>query len=258
MSEYKQTNEWDYNPNTDGVIAIPVRVSNEPTPPVTDDEDELVREYEAKYYGTPKQRQHFDGLPPRKSKEGYKQHFESMKRVKLPPQHRYSTRPAPAYVEDSERLWAMLAHASALISIIALFSSGPGVVFALLIPLGIYLIFRRRSEYVAYHALQAFTAQTLATIGAFTVLIAGSIVLTFLIVVSALFSIILIGIPFLIIFVLLFMALLAVTLSAPFVMLIYSMIAAHAAWSGRNYRYPYVADWVDDQLNNGMLRPQMV
>lgn len=252
-------NSWDYAPKADGAIEIPVRIGAAPADSVVEDRDEaLIREYEERYYGKRSQQQQIYGEMPfdgEKRKRDWS--WASARNFKLPPGHRYQTRPQ-SYVQDNERTWAALAHASALITLITLFSTGPGVVLTLLIPLGIYLFYRRRSEYVAYHALQAFTMQTVATIGAFAILLVGGLILGILIGVSALFSIVLVGIPFLIIFSLMFLVLLGVTLMAPFVMLIYGMIAANAAWNGRNYRYPYVADWVDDQLTNGRLNSDMI
>ncbi len=251
------TNDWDYNPNDEGAIQIPVRVNSEepaPAAPQTESDDEIVREYEERYYG-PTTYQYSDDTsrPPRKSKQSWNQYWDTVKRVKLPPRHRYDTRPAPEGLEENERTWAALAHGSALLTFIAVFSTGPGAFFTLLIPLGIYLMFRRKSEYVAFHALQAFTLQTVCTVGAFALLVSGSIILVILILISALFSLILVGIPFLLLFIVMLLLLVGVTLLAPVLMLIYGMIAAHAAWNGRNYRYPYVADWVDDQLSNGMV-----
>jgi hypothetical protein len=31
-------------------------------------------------------------------------------------------------------------------------------------------------------------------------------------------------------------------------MLVYGMIAAAQSWGGHNYSYPWIGDWVDDQL----------
>ncbi len=247
--------EWNYNPNPDGAIPIPVRINVEADESDDQDDDALVREYEARYYGPymHAEAEPAVGLPPRKSKRKWDSYWDSVKGTKLPPRHRYRTRPAPAHLEDSERLWAAAAHASAILTLIGLLATGPGVVFLLLIPLGIYLMFRRRSEYVAYHALQAFTIQTVGTIGALALLVGGSLVMVALIIVAAIFSIVLIGIPFLILFILIWALLAVVSFLMPVVMVIYSMIAAFAAWNGRNFRYPYVADWVDDQLTNGFL-----
>ncbi|NJL93281.1 MAG: DUF4870 domain-containing protein [Anaerolineae bacterium] len=88
-------------------------------------------------------------------------------KLKLPPQHR--TRPVvplPANLSDNERLWAALAHGSTVITIaVGVATGGIATLFALLIPLGIYLAFRQRSEFVARHALQAFVAQVIGTVG---------------------------------------------------------------------------------------------
>ncbi|NDJ86354.1 MAG: DUF4870 domain-containing protein, partial [Chloroflexi bacterium] len=260
--------DWNYQPASDGAIQIPVRVkAKESTSPEDSfeqlrDEDEVVREYEERYYG-PRQREgdpygqgaYPEGeLPPRKSKQSWQSYWDTARDFRVPSSHRYASRANPHYVEDGERLWAMLAHASALLTVIALFSSGVGVLFTLLIPLGIYLVYRRRSEFVAHHALQAFTMQTVCTIGVFVIAVIGTLALVAGILVAAIFSIILIGIPFLVVFALLIPVVWILAALTPFVMLIYSMIAANAAWGGRNYRYPYVADWVDDQLLGGRPR----
>ena len=39
----------------------------------------------------------------------------------------------------------------------------------------------------------------------------------------------------------------------PFVMLLFGTIAAIQTYNGRDYRYPYVARWVDRQLAGGLL-----
>jgi hypothetical protein len=257
---------WDYNPKSDGTVHIPVRMGQNRyhDDSVRDDvaDEEVVREYEQRYQGRLAadedvyQQRPYDEYGPRKSKFGWNSYWDSAKKVKLPPRHRYNARSGsmPQAVDDSERLWAALAHASGLLTLLAVLGTGPGVVVALLIPLGIYFIFRRRSEYVAFHALQAFTMQTVTTIGVAITVIVGMLVLVPLIILSGLFSFVLVGIPFLIMFVLMAALLAIVGFTAVFVILpIYSMIAAHAAWNGRAYRYPYVADWVDDQLTNGML-----
>ncbi len=255
---------WDYNPKSDGTIHIPVRVGqNRYDDGSTRDDaadEEVVREYEQRYHGRlaandDVYQQNYEEMPSRKQKFNWDSYWESAKSVKLPPRHRYGTRPMPAAVDDNERLWGALAHASGLLSFLAaLGTGGPGVVVALLIPLGIYFAFRRRSEYVAYHALQAFTMQTVTTIGVGITMIVGLLVLVPLIIVSGIFSFLLVGIPFLIIFALLAALLMVVSFTTFFVILpVYSLIAANAAWNGRAYRYPYVADWVDDQLTNGML-----
>ncbi len=256
--------DWNYQPNDDGAIPIPVRIGSrlEDAPPTNEppmqgvaDDDAIVREYERKYY---RQSLYNDAPPPQprvgdSQKQKRQWDFREMN-VKMPPKHRYQTRASMGEVQDTERTWAAIAHGSALLTILVAIAAFPGVVLSVLIPLGIYLAFRNKSEFVAFHALQAFTIQVVGTIGALVLLLAGTLVLGTLIAISALLSLVLIGIPFLLLFALLLVGLVIFSVFVlPLGMVVYSMIAADAAYKGRIYRYPYIADWLDDQLKNGML-----
>ena len=124
------------------------------------------------------------------------------------------------------------------------------IILPLLLPMGIYFYFRKKSEYVAFHALQAFTLQVVGTIGFLTLLITGTLLLTALITISA---ITIIGIPLAIVLALVLVVFVPATFVLPLGMIVYGIIAAFATRQGRDYRYPWVADWVDDQLSNGFL-----
>jgi uncharacterized Tic20 family protein len=226
-------------------------------PPVqnlADTDDSIVREYEKKYY---RQSLYSDAPAPQPrigdpNKQKHQWDFRDIN-VKVPAKHRYQTRAASGELQDTERTWAAIAHASAILTFLVLITVTPGVVLTALIPLGIYLAFRNKSEFVAFHALQAFTVQVVGTVGAMLLLLTGGIVLGTLIAISLVLSLVLIGIPFLILFSLMLVGLVLFSFALPIAMVVYSMIAADAAYKGRNYRYPYVADWLDDQLKNGML-----
>jgi uncharacterized protein len=72
----------------------------------------------------------------------------------------------PAHLSPSEeRNWAMLAHLSVLINLVT------GLLGALA-ALIIYLVYRERSKYVAYHAMQSFIAQLICW-GGVGLIIAG-------------------------------------------------------------------------------------
>jgi uncharacterized membrane protein len=43
------------------------------------------------------------------------------------------------------------------------------------VPLVIYFLFRNKSDYITFHALQAFVIQLLGTVGALAVLVIGGI-----------------------------------------------------------------------------------
>ena len=168
---------------------------------------------------------------------------------KLPPQHRRPKRPDPAHVEDDERTWAALAHGSALLTMaVAIGTAGFGSLLTIFVPLAIYMIYREKSEYVAHHALQAFAAQVVGIIGFAVLLITVAVVWLVLLVITGLLSLILIGIPFFILVFLLGILALAATFGLPLGMVVYGMIAAAESWSGHTYSYPWIGDWVDDQL----------
>lgn len=259
--------DWNYEPKSDGAIEIPVRVkqnsaaTTQPDPQRSfDADDNIVREYEERYFGAGQQPQanasYVSAPPPhRKRKNDDSSMWERVRNFDLPPSHRYASRQAPRPTGNNDNLWAAAAHGSAIVTLIAAISSGPGLIFGLMIPLGIYLLFRNRSDYVAFHALQAFTFQTVCTIGSVVVIMA----LAALTVASAIASIFLIGIPFLIIFAMLLVIMSIVSVFTVFVLMpVYSMIAAFNAFNHGGFRYPWVADWVDDQLINSKPRPTVV
>lgn len=255
---------WDYAPKSDGVIDIPVRVKPTDTEPVPqsaprfDTDEAIVREYEERYFGNtqqPPNANYTTSAPSyKKRKNGRSRMWERMQSVDIPPSQRYKDRKAPQMTGQNDHLWAAVAHGSAIATLLAI-GSGPGLIFGLLIPLGMYLLFRNRSDYVAFHALQAFTFQTMCTVGVLVVS-ATLGVATFA---SFLASFLLVGIPFLFFFGLLFaMSLVFGVFTVFVVMPVYSMIGAFNAFNGGSFRYPWVADWVDDQLMNGKPRPTVV
>ena len=91
---------------------------------------DVVREYEERYHGSRSRLQAADddgvyGTPmPSKAK-------------------RYM----PAEVDQNERKWAALAHASTLLTaLVGLSTGGAGVLLTMFVPFAIYLAFRKRSE----------------------------------------------------------------------------------------------------------------
>src|SRR5574341_1909333 len=62
---------------------------------------------------------------------------------------------------SDERLWATLAHLSTLLTlIVSLGSGGLGGLFLVFVPFIIYVIYKDKSEFVAYHAAQAFAIRS--------------------------------------------------------------------------------------------------
>ncbi len=200
---------------------------------------DVVEEYEARYHGWNRSR--LESAPAAGS---------GTEEVHVPPKvKRWHD---PASVSDNERKWAALAHASTLLTaLVALGSGGLGVLLTMFIPLFIYFSFRKRSEYVAFHALQAFTIQLVGTIGWISLLVVGILVWVVLLFVSLVLCVVVVGFILLPVVFIAGVALIVASFALPLGMIIYSFIATTETWSGHNYRFPYIARWVESQMHGG-------
>jgi hypothetical protein len=128
--------------------------------------------------------------------------------------------------QTDERTWAMLAHLSMLLNLV---TGILGPVGALII----YLVYKDRSRYVAYQAMQSFLFQIIVLFGG------GTLVAVSWAVSSAL-AVVIIGflcMPIAIIFTL-------AVVAAP----IYSIIGAVQCNSGQDFKYWLIGDWVRGTL----------
>jgi uncharacterized Tic20 family protein len=214
------------------------RLSSLPPRPAASDEmgydlsdaasgDNVVREYEQRYSAA----------------------REPKAKIKAMPRS-YST----AHVSEEERMWAAAAHASAWLTLLGgIVTIGAIIPLSIFVPLAIYFVFRKKSDFVAFHALQAFVLQLLGTVGALVLLLVGGTIWTVGMVVSALLVMVLIGVVLVPLWGVIGIALLLVVLALPFAMLFYSAVAGYRTYRGEDYRYPFIAQWVDRQLAGGLL-----
>ncbi len=133
--------------------------------------------------------------------------------------------PEPLSTSD-EHTWAMLAHLSVLANLVTGFL---GPVAALVI----YLVFKDRSRYVAYHSMQSFVFQLVWWLGGGAL---TGIAWTF----TGIASIALIG--------LLCIPLACLISLIPLGALIYGAIGAVQCSQGQDFRYWLVGDWVRSTL----------
>lgn len=202
--------------------------------------EEIVREYESKYYGT----RETASRRKRAEELARSKYRTTMRRIEW----RISNQPVEGLTAD-ERLWATIAHLSFLLTgITAIVTDGWAVLAMMFVPLAIYFNFREKSDFIAFHALQAFAAQVIGTIGWAVMLAVGSVVFSIAIAVSAVASVILIGIPFVIVFSLLFVVFVLMMLLLPVAILILSLVGAGNTYGGRDFRYPVIAQWIDQQV----------
>ena len=145
-----------------------------------------------------------------------------------------STPPAPAQPAplspSEERNWAMIAHMSVLINLVT------GLLGALT-ALIIYLVYRDRSRYVAYHAWQSFIVQLICWGGV-------GLILTVIWAVTGMLSLAIIGllcIPFACV-------LTPIVLCLPFINVIAGVWGGIQTSQGHDFKYWLVGDWVRGML----------
>jgi uncharacterized protein len=144
-----------------------------------------------------------------------------------------SSTPVPALEPlspNNERTWAMLSHLSVLLNLVTGFL-GPIAAFL------IYLVYKDRSRYVAYHALQSAIFQAIWWYG-------SGILIGIIWAITGILSAVLVGIlciPFSLILTFLF-------LLGPLFALIYGVYAAIEVNQGHDFRYWLVGDWVRSTL----------
>lgn len=150
---------------------------------------------------------------------------------------------------SEERTWAAIAHASGILTlIVSLGSMGLGAVPFVFVPLVIYLVYREKSRYVAFHAAQAFAFQVVGTVGLFLLALVGILAATLITVIGAILTVILIGLLVLVVAAVLWALLPAIYVILPIGLGVLSVIAAVETGSGRDYQYPYLGARVEKWL----------
>ena len=160
-----------------------------------------------------------------------------------------AVKPEPRTVPTRDDLtMSALAHASILITfLVGVGSGGLGAVLGVLIPLAIWYNYRDKSTYTANQALHATAYQVASVLIVLAFAVAGSILMVVGWTVSAALAAILIGLclmPFALLVTLLWGA---GVLLLPVVQLVYGLYAAYETYNGRDFRYRWVSDWVDQQ-----------
>ena len=138
--------------------------------------------------------------------------------------------PLPPLSPSDEKTWAMLSHVSVLLNLV----TGYGGVIAAFV---IYLVYKDRSRYVGYHALQSAIFQLIWWFG-------GGLLIGIMWAIVGALSAIVIGIvliPFAILFT-------AVFAFLPMGAVIYGIIGAVQTSQGQDFKYWLVGDWVRGTL----------
>jgi hypothetical protein len=151
---------------------------------------------------------------------------------------------------SEERTAAALAHASTLFTLlVGLPTAGLGGVLFAFIPFLIYLSYKDKSRFVAFHAAQAFSLQVVGTVGFFLSIVVGVILIAVVWVVTGLLTAILIGLILIPVAILVTLVVVVVWLGAPFVFGAVGIVGTIESANGRDYHYPFLGRWVDDWLS---------
>lgn len=134
--------------------------------------------------------------------------------------------PSPPLSPSDERTWAMLAHLSVLANLVTGFL---GPVAALVI----YLVYKDRSRYVAYHSMQSFVFQLVWWVG-------GGVLAGIAWAVSGVLTVVLVG--------LLLMPIACLFSLLPLGALVYGIVGAIKTSQGQDFRYWLIGDWVRGTL----------
>ncbi|NWF68521.1 MAG: DUF4870 domain-containing protein [Chloroflexi bacterium] len=182
----------------------------------------------------------------------YEERYQKLRREPTPrsvPRSYRASAPTPA-----ERRWSAVAHASAWLTLLGGFATlGISVPFSIFIPLALYLVFRKKSDYVAFHALQAFVLQLVGTVGAALLLSVGGVVWLLGLFIALLLVALAVGVVLVPLWAVAGLLLLLVVFLLPIAMLLYSTIGTLETANGRDYRYPVIARWIDRQLAGELL-----
>lgn len=223
------------------------------------DPEAVVAKYERRYHGPADPFEFGFDEAPRKRKNDELAAEKPKRRAPA-----WAAQPAPraysaAYVSEDERLWSSIAHGSIWLTVLGgLFTGGVSVPFSLFIPLAIFLYWRKRSDFVAFQALQAFAVQALVTVGIALAAFVGGIVWVVGLLIALLLMIVLVGFILVPVWALVGVAGAVGLALAPFVALIFGTVGALQTYAGRDFQYPKLGRWLDRQLASSLYQSQAI
>jgi uncharacterized protein len=148
----------------------------------------------------------------------------------MPPVPPVPTNPPQTMAPGDERTWGMLTHLSTLLNMVTGFG---GPIAALII----YLVYKDRSRFVAYHALQAMIFQLIWWFG-------GGVLIGLMWGIVGLLSAILVGIVLIPVAVCITPILALMPIGA----LVYGIVGAVQVSQGQDFKYWLVGDWMRGTL----------
>jgi uncharacterized Tic20 family protein len=145
-----------------------------------------------------------------------------------------------------ELIWASLAHASILLTLLlGLASGGIAAILGPIVPAIIWYVYRDKSDYVADQAKQATIFQLAGFVALLALAIVGAILIAVGWAVSAALVVVLVGLILLPIMLIVTLVWVVAVVALPIVLVVYGFYAALEAYNGRPFRYYWIAEMMD-------------
>jgi uncharacterized Tic20 family protein len=152
-------------------------------------------------------------------------------------------------VTREEMLWAALAHASILLTLLlGVASGGIAAILGPIVPAIIWYVYRDKSDYVADQARQATIFQLAGFVALLALAIAGAILIAVGWAVSAALVVVLVGLILLPIMLIVTLVWIVAIVALPVALVVYGCYGALEAYNGRPFRYYWVAEMIDRYL----------
>lgn len=162
-------------------------------------------------------------------------------------------------VVKEEHFWAALVHALGPLMIgLAVFADGLSWLGLIFITAGIYLYYSDKSALIKYHARQALLMQVIGTFGWFALFLSGTMIWVVLLVLSIILILLLVGIILTPLVAVAYPIFVLASFMLPLSVAIFGTIGAWETWHGREFRYPYLGQWLDQRFGGLTERKQLV
>jgi uncharacterized Tic20 family protein len=145
-----------------------------------------------------------------------------------------------------EMIWAALAHASVLLTVLlGLASGGLAAILGPIVPALIWYVYRDKSDYVADQAKQATLFQLAGFVALLALVFVGAILIVVGWALSAVLVVVLVGLILLPIMLIVTLVWVVAVVALPIAIAVYGCYAALETYNGRPFRYYWIAEMVD-------------
>ena len=143
---------------------------------------------------------------------------------------------------------AALAHASVLLTLLLAFAGGVGALVGLAVPLIVYLSYRERSSFIAFHALQSLVYQGAGMLLYIVLLAVSAAIVAAAWAISGALSAVIIGFLLMPLALMITIGVAIVLLGAPLLFLGYGLYGAYKVYQGEGFRYKILGEWLEREV----------